>query len=180
MLPHLPGLNSPLAGGPVQVPPPPSLRLPLNPRNVQLDTSVRGLKSLGETAAQKSGLRYERHILARLKNIFEATIYLSPRISFEDDNGPGTAVPDAIIRQSHTIVIEIKSQHMPEAWWQLRKKYEPLVRKLFPEDQILLLEICSQLDAAQPFPEHYTYVEDLVRWVDGAKDGELGVFQWKL
>lgn len=180
MLPFLPGTDGTNAGSPVSVPPPPGLRLPS--RIMSAGWSTKEVKfPPGKTAAQKAGLRYEAKVLLELQDIFLGGVYLSPTLFWIDETGVNYAVPDALILDEKFICcVEIKFLHQPEAWWQLRKKYEPILRKIYPDTKILLLEICSSLDAHSPFPEKYTYVEHLPPFIKNAKDGELGVFQWKL
>lgn len=182
MLPHLPGSNGPATPKvPVRVPPPLGLRLPLTIYEAGWSGSDFAIKAAGETHAQRLGLRYEKKVLAQLGTIFAGSFHPSPPLYYKDQNGLGLAIPDGIILGLRSVLcIEVKSQHMPEAWWQLRKKYEPVLRKIYPEVRILLLEICNQLDSAQPFPEVYDYVDSLVLWEEHARDGALGVYQWKL
>ena len=179
MLPFLPG-NGSVAGEPVQVPAPPQLCLPK--KILSAGWSEKKIDfGPGTTAAQKAGLRFESKAINELEDIFIGGLWRSPALYWIDEEGVHYAVPDALILDERFVCcVEVKSQHMPEAWWQLRKKYEPILRTIYPETKILLLEICRSLDPSTPFPEHYTYVEDIPPFIKGAKDGELGVFQWKL
>jgi hypothetical protein len=100
-------------------------------------------------------------------------------VYYDQREGERYAFPDALIkRPGRVAIVEMKRQHMPESWWQLRKKYEPIVRWLFPGQIVLCLEICSSLDAAMPYPEEFEHVEDISAWVNAAPDKSLGVHQW--
>ena len=185
MLPHLTFLNSGQPGTPVQVPPPPRFRAPVGEIR---DVSLRGdnpfYSSRGHTAAQRAGMRYERHIQIELKQIL--LHYLpSPMLHFHDDSGFRTCIPDGlhVTHQNDATrftIFEIKSQHMPEAWWQLRRLYEPVVRALQPKAEVALVEICRTLDAHTPFPEEPELIEDLKTFVSTASDGRFGVFRWRI
>lgn len=181
MLPHFARLNREVAGSPVQVPPPPGFRFVKEPvlrAEWRFETDV--LFPPGMTSAQKAGLRYEKKIILELVDMLQKLIHVAPTIEYEDAAGLGYAIPDAVISDNHGIcVVEIKYQHMPDAWWQLRKKYEPLVRHIHPDKKIHLVEICRSLDCAMPFPEPLKVVESIAELRD-MESGSLGVLQWKL
>lgn len=183
MLPQLPGLNGLVAGGAVQVSPPHNFKPPVGEiKNVQHEPRIRALPT-GTSAAQKAGLRYEDRVQKNLIEIFCDLYVPNCSFSWQDDLGKRFCEMDGLILLPTTVVcVEIKSQHMPEAWWQLRKKYEPVLRSYekVRGKRLLLLEICRSLDAATPFPEAYSYVDEIPGFIIRAKDGELGVFQWKL
>lgn len=165
----------------MKVPPPPGFRLPRLPiisAHIGGDTRdpLRGV-----TAAQKLGARYESKVHVELEKQFKHRYEKAPLLSYIDQIGGAACIPDAILRNPGRILaIEVKSQHMAESHWQLRGRYEPILRWIFPEQSILLLEICRSLDAAAPYPESYTSVEDISQFVESGKDGELGVLQWKI
>ena len=109
----------------------------------------------------------------------------SPMLHFHDDSGFRTCIPDGlhVTHQNDTTrftIFEIKSQHMPEAWWQLRRLYEPVVRALQPKAEVALVEICRTLDAHTPFPEEPELIEDLKTFISTASDGRFGVFRWRI
>lgn len=56
------------------------------------------------------------------------------------------AQPDILFvnpEQGKIIIGEIKLSRVPDAWWQLNRKYKPLIEKLFPRWRIGLLEITA-------------------------------------
>lgn len=179
MLPHFARPNR--DAGPVEVPPPPGFRFVVPPiKSARWDNEVELFFPPGLTAAQKAGLRYEKKVLAELSDTLQRFLHIFPTIAFEDANGPGFGVPDAVIVDNHGVcVIEVKSQHMPEAWWQLRRKYEPLVRAIHPGEKIHLVEICRSLDCDMPFPETLKVVGSIAELRD-MEDGTLGVLQWRM
>lgn len=178
MLPHLPE-TSPLSRGLVAVPPPPHFRVPLGQIH---GVGFGGSRYVppGRTAAQKAGLRYEQRVQAELAATFKEFL-ASPTIFFTDDRGTNLCIPDGLFRFGRQVtVVEIKFQHMPEAWWQLRKKYEPVLRAHAEIQEVALLEICRTYDPQTPFPETVNLVDDIGHFLATAKDGEMGVYKWKL
>lgn len=112
--------------------------------------------------AKQNGLRYERIVQEYLQLLalkFEAVYLPEPGIRFRDNSGFRVCYPDGLfIRAASAVIVEIKIQHMPEAWWQLRKLYEPVVKILFPTTPTHVLEIVKTFDAAMPFPEEVDVV----------------------
>ena len=50
-------------------------------------------------------------------------------------------------------IIEIKLRHTEKAWWQLRRKYGPILHYVFPWMEIAYVELVQWFDMAIPFPE---------------------------
>ena len=182
MLPHLHGRDSSsMADQAVAVPPPPGLVLPVLPlKSARTASWTPGGR--GFSAAQKAGLRFERKVHAALSENYQHRYRQSLVLRYTDaDDNSGGAILDGLLQDLNGLtIIEIKAQHSPESWWQLRKKYEPIVRFIFPQQRVVLLEICRSLDAAMPYPEAYEYVEHLDNFLKKAPDGTLGVFQWRI
>lgn len=55
----------------------------------------------------------------------------------------------------HILVCEIKYQHTPDSWWQLRRLYLPVLAAAFPPPawRISCLEIVRWLDPSVEYPE---------------------------
>jgi hypothetical protein len=185
VLPQLTPLNGALAGSPVQVPPPPKFHAPVGTiKHVSIRPRDSYFKASGKTAAQKAGLAYEEKVQEYLVGTLSKCYLPAPYVDFKDATGPRTCIPDGILFTSSGLVIfEIKSQHMPEAWWQLRRLYEPVLRCYLNtygiRPDLFLLEICKSYDPQMPFPERPTLVYDIQSFLDTAKDKEFGVFRWK-
>lgn len=128
---------------------------------------IREWKPRGRKA---DGLRYERKVHGKLVELFEplafCVLFLSPWIRFDDDNGEGRwCQPDAIavdLASGAVFIYEVKHHHCAEAWWQLRRLYEPVVRALFPDPEfhVHLVEICRWFDPATYFPEPIRMMEN--------------------
>jgi len=44
------------------------------------------------------------------------------------------------------VIVEVKIQHMPEAWWQLEAAYRPILQAAAPKADIYCLEVCRSYD----------------------------------
>lgn len=149
-------------------------------RNITIEfTHTAG--SSGLTAAQKAGLRYEAKAQLHLRELL--TDYCpSPIFYFIDDNGSRKCVPDGIYLPRKfgdpIFVFEIKTQHMPEAWFQLRKLYEPVVRAKFPLSPVGCIEVCRSFDPEMQFPEKPVLLDDIQQAVR-RETRSLGVYVWR-
>jgi hypothetical protein len=132
----------------------------------------------GTTWAQKNGLRYEGKVQERVRAEFPGYL-CGPCIYFMDGWKQRMVQPDGIlVFDAYVFIIEIKYQHMPEAWWQLQRLYYPLVCRLWPKKEVSCLEICRSYDPALGFPCEVTLVDDFKMWVSGPRQ-EFGVMVWK-
>lgn len=182
MIPQLTPLNGVVAGVPVQVPPPPRFRPIVGPiTNVWLNEHHPFKISKGRTGSQKAGLKYEGQVHKFLSSVYRDRFVASPALHFQNNFEPRVCIPDGLIlKQGTCVIVEIKLQHMPEAWWQLRKLYEPVLRVYCPKDtRVLLLEICRVYDSSSPFPEEFRFLDSLNEWITSAPDADLAVLRWK-
>lgn len=139
-------------------------------------------KSSGRTAAQKFGVRYEKKVQKELRELL-APDFIHTGFAFFDDSGYRICVPDGIYihhKLQKAAIFEIKSRHTSDAWWQLRKLYEPVARAFYSNYTVLPIEICRSYDAATPFPEKVELVTKLKDFIFDAADGTLGVLPWRL
>lgn len=126
------------------------------------------------TKQQREGLRYERRTLEYLEGLCYARkerdfiLRKSPWIMFKNVGAGDREVrfcqPDAILtneREKVIILAEIKLQHTIMAWRQIRLLYEPLLKFIFPDYNIRVVEVCKWFDPHSAFPEQYTYLEDI-------------------
>ena len=140
------------------------------------------------TEAQKSGLRYEKKALDFLARELALNaeppreLLRSPWISFTDRTGSRLCQPDALIdipSENRTVVVEIKLRHMPEAWWQLRKLYEPVAREARPGHQIALLCVTKSFDPFVSWGEVPTLFSTLEDFLSERSSSKIGVLEWK-
>lgn len=127
------------------------------------------------TPAQRRGLRYEAKALDHLKALgpsFEP----SPWFSFYEAGRHRFANPDGLWQIDRRVVIfEIKEHHTIDAWWQLRRLYEPLIRALiFSPVEVLVVEMCRSFDPAVLLPEDPLLIYDL----KDLQPDRFNVFRW--
>lgn len=107
---------------------------------------------------------------------FGEAYHPSPWVRFIDDSGQHWCQPDGLLKLPHGLVIvEFKYQHTVDAWAQLRMLYEPVVRVLYPEVPLAVLEIVKWFDCAVKFPEPVKLVKDVAAHLTP----EFGVHIWK-
>ncbi len=145
---------------PTCVPPPPNFK-PLGPLlHVRISRSqANGGKGL--TQAQKAGLRFEAKVQLSLTELLGDGYIPSPYLEVTTEKYEHRAlIPDGIyIYDDLVTVVEIKRQHMPESWWQLRKLYRPAVKKLPTINRVNLLTVVQSFDPAMPYPEDVEMID---------------------
>lgn len=115
------------------------------------------------TAAQAAGMRYEQRAHGYLLETFKpipgvSTPLYAPAmwIRFCTDGRLGWCQPDGLLidlDRSLITIIEIKLRHTPNAWWALRRLYEPLIRFLFGTSwRYAVCEVCRWYSPG-PWPE---------------------------
>lgn len=126
------------------------------------------------SAAQKAGLRYEK----RVRSLLEARIPgLRPGQWFRYEHPSGGVFycqPDAVlVHEDRAVVFEIKYTFTSDAWWQLRRLYEPVVRAAYYAREVGLCIVCRNRDPHTPFPEPVTDIElsRLIEWPTWASRG---------
>jgi hypothetical protein len=174
MLPLLSPLNDgDLTGAVVAVPPPPGFRPALAVERAAYGNRF-PFPNGGHSGSQKAGLRYEKAAAKYLKETFANTL-IGRAVHFRDALGSRVCVPDAIIHcPQFVIVVEIKLQHMPEAWWQLRKLYEPVLKHIYGSRVVACVEMVKHYDSGMPFPEAVNVIDDL----HDVNPDKFGVFRW--
>ena len=175
----LPQLTPDADAGRVVSVPPPHFR-PLG-TVTEARWSARGsFNGSGLSAAQRYGIRYEQLVHVRFRNVLGFNYHRNPTLSFLDDGHFRKLVPDGLLFQPDgtAIIFEVKSQHMPEAWWQLRKLYEPVVKALPFVNRTSCIEVTRSYDPAMGFPEPITLYTELREAIAGPCR-ELKVLRWR-
>lgn len=121
--------------------------------------------------AKGDGIRYEQRVHRHLRKLFGDTYVEGPWIAFNDPH-LRHCQPDALIidaRKGIVYLIEIKLRHCPEAYWQLRRLYQPILSFLFPPSawEIRCCEIVKWYDCSIRWPEPHVLRE---RLLDTPKD----------
>jgi len=131
-------------------------------------------KPTKSTGAIRTGQLYEAKAQEYITRKCEAAspaveIIRSPWIAFASEGDkPGEiryCQPDCLLvdREARKITaIEIKLQHCYEAYLQLRKLYEPVLRFMFPEFAFAAVELVQWHEPHVVFPEKYYHEEKLV------------------
>lgn len=192
---NLPAISplSDRATGPVDVPPPPSFR-PLvgRPRSISVGASrVQTQIHPAMSIAKANGIRYEWQVYEWLYDGLgckDRPVHIQHCIRFSDDNGYRTVIPDAfVVLDELVFLFEVKSQHMPETWWQCEKLYKPLLEELFKRP-VFCIEIVKTFDPQIPFPCEFVMLEDLKGYVNqthvlgsdpDAWPSQWSVFKWR-
>lgn len=131
--------------------------------------------SLRVTGAKRQGLNYEKRAQAYVemqlaqKRISNPDLeYMkSPWLCFKalGNNGRTSyCQPDGLIldlAERHCVIVEIKLQHTAEAYWQVRKLYQPVLQVIYPTFTFSALEIVKWLDPHIKFPEAFKFAEDI-------------------
>lgn len=173
---------SPLSGrreASVDVPPPlrfKPLKGPITEVRLGAEQIVHGRISADMSFAKIAGLKYEQQFLNYLREE-EPQVYIRPHIHFRDNGVYRTVIPDAVLWADDVVVVfEVKSQHMPEAWWQLEKLYIPVLEKLW-FGMVRGVEVVKTYDPQMPWPGTYMVFSDLE---DATKSvAHLGVLKWR-
>lgn len=150
---------------------------PITEVKIGAEQIVMGRIDTSMSLAKIVGLKYEQEFLNYLRKTYELCL-VRPHIHFRDAGAYRTVIPDAIIWDDHSyIIIEVKSQHMPEAWWQLNELYIPVLKTHFYHSRIRGLEVCKKYDPQMPWPGHFVIYNDLEDAIGGVSP--LGVLRWR-
>jgi hypothetical protein len=90
--------------------------------------------------------------------------------------------PDGLLEVNNLlIIVEIKVNFSSDAWWQLRKLYEPVVKCALKPSRLALAIVCRSFDPVVPFPER-PFILPAVGALCGRPEWDytrIGVVQWK-
>lgn len=168
----------------IDVPPPPGFLPAERVEWAKHNLNVVSLPSRGATHAQRQGNRFEARVQSALSSEFGDQYFNNPWFSFKDASGGRRCRPDGLFLKTDeplrplALIFEIKIRHMPDAWWQLRRLYAPVVRATYPGKDIRLVEIVKEYDCAMPFPERPRLIDDLSEVWQEEKFEEIGVLVW--
>lgn len=99
---------------------------------------------------KRKGLLYQERVVNELDLILPSKWEAVPGLWFEftDASGHRYAQTDWIgfdWNRGLICIAEIKLSRVPQAWWQLNRLYRPLIEKLFPQFEVAMLEIASNV-----------------------------------
>lgn len=136
--------------------------------------------------AQKVGLRYERKVKAVLSKRFGKLALEGQWFKYHDNSGWSVCQTDVTILFpdiQHIAIIEIKARHCADAWWQLKRLYDPVVRCAFRPRSVSLFEITRSFDGAVTWPEPCEAIicneSDLVHHLREGREANVEVLQFR-
>ena len=123
---------------------------------------------------KRQGVKYEAAAQAHFASLFP-NWQPSPWLHFCDAHGTRWCQPDGWAEfHDSLLLVEFKYQHTPDAWWQLRMIYQPLLEHLTAK-AVSVLEVVKWYDCATAFPEPARLVADPRGW----RGREFGVHIWR-
>jgi hypothetical protein len=134
------------------------------------------------TGAQRAGIRYERKARAFLAKEFGKDFTPSQWFQYETDSGVNWCQPDGLLQINNLLVIiEVKVNFSSDAWWQLRKLYEPVVKAALNPTRLALAVVCKSFDPAVPFPESPYRLPSISALCNSPEWDctRIGVVQWR-
>lgn len=135
------------------------------------------------TGRRLQGIKYEAAVQQHMQRIFPYGYMPSPWLRFETHEGMKFCQADGILVELSAgiiTIIEVKYQHTTDAWWQLRRLYQPVLEHIFAgtDWQFRVVEIVKWYDPAVQWPEQIQRVEDLEQAFKLPAD-TTGVHIWK-
>jgi hypothetical protein len=116
------------------------------------------LKRHRYTGRRLQGIRYERAVHEYLEFRYGDKYLSSPWLKFFSDGKWRWCQPDGLLidlEGGRLIIVEVKYQHTPDAWWQVRHLYQPVLEHMLPR-ALWTYEVCEVVkwyDPAVVFPE---------------------------
>ncbi len=126
------------------------------------------------------GVNYEAKAQKYLSKFYGPRYVPAPWFQFMEagDSRIGYCQPDGLLFAndlSQVTIVEIKLRHTDQAWWQLRHKYGPVLKYVYPWMRIAYCELVQWYDIAIPFPE----AVELRPQIGLARPGPIQVTIWK-
>lgn len=124
--------------------------------------------------SRKAGLIYENKVSKFLTEMYGSEkVDHCPWFKYTDKIGTGFCSPDLLIRRDDYLIIgECKLNYKEGAGRKLKHIYLPVVRAVFPEDNIKLLQICKNLTG--------TFEDVLITALDDFDEEGLEHATWRL
>ncbi len=126
----------------------PIARPPFNPRQYSRNARI------------NQGLKYERYVNKKLFSLYGGDYAAGQWFCYKTSLLPDWKYCqlDGILTPSNSprILVEIKYQHCPDAYFQLTQLYLPLMEFLYPGEPLALCEVVKWYDPATVFPHPVT------------------------
>lgn len=90
----------------------------------------------------------------------------SPWLRFFADGKWRWCQPDGVLfvpGAGRIVIVEIKYQHTPDAWWQVRHLYQPVLEHIFPPSlwEYEVCEVVKWFDPHVAFPERVVLANEV-------------------
>ena len=125
-------------------------------------------------------MKYEERVHQHLDALYGKLYVPAPWFQYQEQTESRVRYcqPDGLlfdIRLSRVVIVEVKLRHTDRAWWQLRRKYGPVLQYIYPWMEIAYCEVVQWFDVSIPFPEE-VHLRPAVRM---ARPDEIQVTIWK-
>ena len=144
-------------------------------------TFVTKKRKVKKRGAKWLGIKYEQRAQAHLEELYGERYIPSPWFKYFDngDERLKWCQPDGLyidVKRGLIVIVEIKLRHTPRAWWQLEKKYLPVLRYVFGTDfKYALVEYTKWYDGTEPYPVPVSLRPSLA----DAQPGDFQVTIWR-
>ena len=134
----------------------------------------------GRRGAAGAGLRYEAKVHEHFLKTYPLAYVAGPWFRYRNEEDKvHYCQPDGLLVNFKTglvTIVEIKLKHTADAWWQLKKLYEPVLERVFTKDLWALsaLEVVRWYDPDTPFPQAHALIKDPL----SVGAGKIGVHIW--
>lgn len=126
--------------------------------------------------ARAAGHRFEAKVVKALEQKYPSfTTSLAFQFKTEYAEKNICIVDGLLALDDEVVVVEVKLRHTVDAWFQLRKLYQPVLKKALNKP-IRALEICSVYEPQARFPEPFLIVTNIEEFIRSRCD--LGVLIW--
>ena len=126
------------------------------------------------TGRRLEGVRYERKAQTYLLWLYGEYYVDSPWLRFYADGTWRWCQPDGLhfdVKRGIITIVEMKYQHTPDAWWQVKRLYQPVLEAIFPRTmwQYRACEVVQWYDPDVSFPERVVLAQDVTMDCPGFK-----------
>lgn len=118
------------------------------------------------TGRRLEGIRYERKVHEYLSSLYGDRYIASPWLRFYTGGAWRWCQPDGLLldpARGRLTIVEVKYQHTSDAWWQIRKLYQPVLEAIFPPALWAYdaCEVVKWFDPATIFPEKTVLAQEV-------------------
>ena len=137
------------------------------------------VKPFNMNGKQKASKHYEKVAQFYLKQCFGDNFYPSVWLKYVERRGQRWCECDGVMANKETkevIIFEMKLKHTARAWWQLHKKYLPVLQFAFKDWHFRVVEMTNVHDPEIVYPDGVKIVYNLK---DLAELPKTNIFIWR-